>query len=237
MAIGNGTALDSVCEATLGWDLRRAAAGLLAAAGAAAGRRVRSGEYSLHVQSSVRLDDHARVWLARDDLRNIQPVRIVLELQTHGFHALPIDEVVAQPIVHRVQIGDADVAGELRRGFLRAVLHFQIGVQPPAQQRHGSALRDIRLDGRQVDVARLHAQIERQRLRRDVAVELQRSLVVDLGVERYAQRPRQIQAHSLDLQRQRRQQHFRGRRRAAVLGGYVRILQIEFGQVELPRRA
>ena len=92
--------------------------------GSAAGRRQRhhrrSGtrQHSRHVQGAVRFDDDARVQLARRNLFDVQPVRIVLKVHPGDVQPVPIDEVLAQRIVHRVQPGDAEIAGELQRRFL-----------------------------------------------------------------------------------------------------------------------
>ena len=159
MKPGAGLGLTAAVAATLG----RPGAG---ATTVALGTR----QYSLHIQSWCPASkSRARTACARRYLLNIQagPDRAGTS-NPDGFHALPIDKVLAQPIVHRVQIVDADITGELRRGFLRAVLHFQIAAQAAAQQGHRSIFA-IYGCMPQVDAARFHAQIERQRLRRNVA--------------------------------------------------------------------
>jgi len=62
----------------------------------------------------VRLDNDARVQLARHHLLDVEPIGIVLEGDPRHIQAIPIDEVVVQRIVDRVQTRDADIAVRTR---------------------------------------------------------------------------------------------------------------------------
>ncbi len=80
----------------------------------------------------VRLDDDARVQFARDDLIDVEPIGIMLEIQALNVQAVPVDEILMQRVVDRVQTGDAQISAELQRGLLRAVAYLGIAAQPPA---------------------------------------------------------------------------------------------------------
>ncbi len=198
----------------------------------------RRGQYALHVQTAVGLDDDARVGFARDDLGNVEPIGSLLIVQAQDIQSLPIDEIVVQGVVDGVQVVHVDIAREEHNGLLfRAIAKLRIAAQPAAAQRHGCMLPDIRLKRGQVDIGDLEVPRSCGRLRRHLAVRRQRSRLIDASLERDTYRLRQIEARPRDAQRQGRQRYLGGRASGPILGRDVRIGEVEFMQFDLPGRA
>ena len=78
-------------------------------------------------------------------------------------------------------------------------------------------LGDVGLDRVQFDARQLEGQIGRYGLRRDFAIQRQRALFIDAGIERHTDRLAQVLACPIHLQRQRRQDHLHGRVSGAIL--------------------
>ena len=75
----------------------------------------------------------------------------MLEIQALNIQAVPVDEILMQCIVDRVQTGHTQISAELQRGLLRPVAHVGIAAQSSREQCHRGELREVGLNGGKLD--------------------------------------------------------------------------------------
>ena len=73
------------------------------------GHRSRYREHSLHVQGFVLLDDDPGIRLGDHDLFDVEPVRGLSEVDTENVEPVPVDEVILQSVIDRVQFLYANI--------------------------------------------------------------------------------------------------------------------------------
>ncbi len=127
------------------------------------GRRhtARTREDARDVQAAVGLDDDSRIGFERDDAIDAEAIRILLECDAEHVEALPIDEILAQTIIDRVQILETHARRHEHAWFYLAVGDLGGRAQAPVEQAHRGPLIDVRLQRLEFESRQLELEIGR----------------------------------------------------------------------------